>query len=87
MCFSGFTISSLINLREIERERERERDRERERENLRVHFWILKGLDAMHDRPQIQKTFLVDVLLNEVNLTFYLNTMAQLAQFSFPYRF
>ena len=48
---------------------ERERERERERENLRVHFWILKSLDAMHDRSQKQKTFLVDVLLNEVILT------------------
>ena len=42
----------------------------RERENLRVHFWIKKGLDAMHDRPQKQKTFLVNFLLNEVILTF-----------------
>ena len=41
-------------------------DFERERKHLRVHFWILKGLDAMHDRPQKQKTFLVDFLLNEV---------------------
>ena len=44
------------------------RERERERENLRVHFWILKSLDAMHDRSQKQKTFLIDVLLNEVIL-------------------
>ena len=34
-----------------------------------MHFWILKGLDAMHDRSQKQKTFLVDVLLNDVILT------------------
>ena len=34
-----------------------------------MHFWILKNLDAMHDRSQNQKTFLVDVLLNEVILT------------------
>ena len=46
-----------------------EREREREKENLCVHFWILKSLDAMHDKSQKQKTFLVDVLLNEVILT------------------
>ena len=34
-----------------------------------MHFWILKSLDAKHDRSQKQKTFLVDVLLNEVILT------------------
>ena len=52
-----------------------ERERERESENLRVHFWILKGLNAMHDRPQKQKTFLVDFLLNEVILISCLNTI------------
>ena len=34
-----------------------------------MHFWILKDLDAMHDKSQKQKTFLVDVLLNDVILT------------------
>ena len=68
MCIWGFTISCSSE-RERERDRERERQRERERESLRVHFLILKSLDAMHDRSQKQKTFLVDVLLNEVILT------------------
>ena len=67
-------LRSVVVLRERERERETDRQTDRQREggrkNLRVHFWILKGLDAMHDRPQKQKTFLVDFLLNEVNLTF-----------------
>ena len=31
-----------------------------------MHFWLWKGQDAIHDRLQKQKTFLVEFLLNEV---------------------